>query len=435
MAEDRKRLLVVQVAALGMDLLRRGDRLTWQDRSFAPLTPPFPALTCCSQATFRTAAPPREHGVVANGRYVREIERVLFWEQSAAQVAGPRIWDAFRTRGGTVGMLFWQHSLGEAVDLVVSPQPIHKHSGGMMQGLNTVPRELEDELTRAAGRRFQLGHYWGPLASVKASAWIAEATAALLRDNARRPDLCLTYLPGLDYDLQRFGPDHPKAGAALEAVMAQLDQLHRVAAEQGYAMVVFGDYAIGPCGGEAVFPNRALRTAGLLSYRTVRGREYPDLYASRAFAMVDHEIAHVYVRDAADRDAAARAIGALPGVETCEPRAACRNGALDHPHAGELVAVAAAGHWFAYPWWTDARAAPDYATHIDIHNKPGYDPCELFFGRPPWAVSQDTRRVRGSHGRLGAGREAAWWTTLEHATDAPEDLAQLGVFVERWLNA
>ena len=44
-----------------------------------------------------------------------------------------------------------------------------------------------------------------------------------------------------------------------------------------------------------------------------------------------------------------------------------------------LVLVAEPDAWFAYPFWLDDRHAPDYARTVDIHRKPGYDPCELFF--------------------------------------------------------
>ena len=49
------------------------------------------------------------------------------------------------------------------------------------------------------------------------------------------------------------------------------------------------------------------------------------------------------------------------------------------------------GAWCEYKWWTDDREAPDFASHVDIHNKPGFDPKELFF------FNRGT--VRGTHGR------------------------------------
>jgi hypothetical protein len=57
----------------------------------------------------------------SNGLFFKDLRKVLFWEQSAALVEGPRIWDEFRARGGKVGMMFWQQSMGERVDLAVTP--------------------------------------------------------------------------------------------------------------------------------------------------------------------------------------------------------------------------------------------------------------------------------------------------------------------------
>lgn len=105
---------------------------------------------------------------------------------------------------------------------------------------------------------------------------------------------------------------------------------------------------------------------------------------------------------------------------------------LDHRHSGNLVAIASDGHWFAYPWWTDSREAPDFATHVDIHNKPGFDPCELFFGWPPPSISRDPTRVQGTHGRIGPDREIAWATSCDFDR-SPEDLADLGRELGRWL--
>jgi predicted AlkP superfamily pyrophosphatase or phosphodiesterase len=408
---SRPRYLVVQCAALGWSLFDEADPV-WDGLRFQPLRPPLPAVTCVAQASFRTAAPPSAHGMVANGRFYPELARPMFWEQSAALVAGPRIWDDFRAAGGTVGLMFWQQSLGENVDLVLSPRPIHKHSGGMLQDCYSQPAGLYDELRAKVGRGFKLMHYWGPLASRKSSEWIVDATLALLAMPERCPDLLLTYLPHLDYDLQRHGPAHPKAQTALRELRGYLRRLAAAAKADGRELLVWGDYAIHAVNGPAIFPNRALREAGHFRIRSLRGMAYPDFFSSPAFAIADHEIAHVHVRDAKDLPAVQTLLAQLDGVETVLARAEA--GDLNHPHAGDLIAFARPGRWFAYPWWTDPREAPDFATHVDIHNKPGFDPCELFFGKRPWHVSQDTTKVGGSHGALGPQSQAAWACTDPH---------------------
>ena len=411
------KLLVIQVAALGWDLVQNDRRAA--AFKFAPMQPVFPALTCPVQATLRTASLPGAHGMVANGLYFRDLRKVLFWEQAAALVEGPRIWERARANGRRVGMMFWQQSLGEAVDMVLSPRPIHKHSGGMIQDCHAQPEPLYAELSAALGRGFNLMHYWGPLASWRSSDWIARATAAAMaRPDA--PDVLLTYLPNLDYDLQRCGPQSPEAARALAQTLDLLDRLSRVARDLKWDVCMVGDYAIRPADAGPIYPNRALREAGWFGTRTVKGMAYPDFFHGVAFAMVDHEIAHVYVQDPDRREAVGATLTSMQGVERVLSGDSLQEAGLAHPRAGDFVLVAAEGHWFAYPWWTDPREAPDYATHIDIHNKPGYDPCELFWGWPPPRVSQDPTRIKGTHGKVGPARQVACALTWTPATSCAD---------------
>ena len=409
---QRSKLLVIDVAALGMNQARR---MEVPGLSFREAAPCFPALTCVAQAGFRTAAQPESHGLVGNGLWFPELKKVLFWEQSASLVEGPRMWEPLRARGKTVGMLFWQQSLGESVDLVLSPRPIHKHEGGMIQDCYSQPADLYGRLCAKIGRGFNLMHYWGPLASRKSSEWITDATCAVMADATLAPDLLFTYLPHLDYDLQRHGPDSLQAARSRAKLAGLLVKLRAAAEANGYDWLVFGDYAIGTISEPAVFPNRALRDAGLFWTRSIKGMAYPDFFSSPAFAVVDHEVAHVFTRDDASKEKARQIVAALPGVESVLEGETRRAAGLDHRRAGELVLVAKRGTWFAYPWWTDRREAPDYATHIDIHNKPGYDPCELFFGWPPLSVSMNTARVKGSHGRVGSESAIAWAASISPA--------------------
>lgn len=383
-----RKLLVVQVAALGHDLLTAFGRAKIAGLQFAPIEPVFPAVTSSAQGSFRTGLPPREHGMPSNGIFVRELNRPMFWEQSCRLVHGPRIWDGF---AGRTALLFWQQSLGESVDFLLSPGPVHKHHGGMVEAFYSKPDGLFERLAPKVPGRFSLSMYWGPLASPKGSDWIASATAQLLPET----DLCLTYLPALDYDLQRYGPSSKQAGRALDAVVSELALLVDAARKTGHEVLVFGDYAIGEVS-RPVFPNRALHQAGLFATRAVKGHLYPNFHDSRGFAMVDHEVAFLE-----GGEPAAAIVRELPGVQS----------------VADAIAIAAPGYWFAYPWWDDPRTAPDFAGHVDIHNKPGYDPCELFWGWPPGRVGQDPRRIRGSHGRVGPDRMAAWATTADLGPD------------------
>lgn len=423
------KLLVLQIAALGYRYAQANlPGLKLAGLPVQPLRPCFPALTCTFQAGFRTGLPAAGHGMVGNGWFERDLRRALFWEQAASQVAGERIWQDFRARGKTVGLLFWQQSLGEAADLVVSPAPIHKHGGGMVQDCYSQPPELYRHLCGELGRGFNLRHYWGPLTSAKGSEWIAAALARVLRQPA--PDLLLGYLPHLDYELQKTGPESAASRAQMAVVVRLVERLAATAREYGYRLLLVGDYAIETVA-QPVFPNRALFRAGLLPGRRVQRMLYPDLYACQAFAVVDHQVAQVICR--ADAVAAARdCLAALPGVGAVLDREAQRELGVAHPRSGELLLVAAPGAWFAYPWWTDPADAPDYARHVDIHNKPGYDPCELFFGRLPVWTSQDHERIRGSHGRVAPELAAAFATDLD-LPQAPATHLELAGAIRQWL--
>ena len=410
------RILLVQAAALGYDLIPRFPELFQPlGLEFRPVQTVFPAVTCTVQATVRTGLPPSGHGIVCNGLFDRARARTGFWEQSARLLPPGRVWDGLRQRGGKVGVLFWQQSLGDDVDLVLSPAPIHKHEGGMIQDCYAEPAGLYEELQERLGQPFSLGRYWGPLASVKSTRWIVDATVAVLAGGRgwHAPELLLTYLPHLDYGLQKSGPQQEKkTRRAVTEFCAEFARLLAGARQHGYEVVVYGDYAMAPAR-QVVYPNRELCRVGLFQTRHVKRMTYPDLFASWAFAMVDHQVAHVFVRRAPGATAPdpvllakVRAVLAeLPGVAKILTAAE-----FNHANAGDLVLVAAEDAWFAYPWWEEPHEAPDYATHVDIHSKIGFDPCELFFGWPPPAVSQDPTRVGGTHGR--ADLPVAFATTV-----------------------
>jgi predicted AlkP superfamily pyrophosphatase or phosphodiesterase len=419
----KRKLLVLDVAALGWNLVSHLPE-------FRPAQAIFPAVTCPVQASLRTGKPTGAHGLVANGLFFEDLRKVLFWEQSARLVEGPRIWDDFRARGGTVGLMFWQQSLGEAVDLVMSPWPVHKHSGGMLQSCHTNPAGLEARINERVGRPFNLMNYWGPLANHKSSDWIVDAICAVLEMRDVAPDLLCAYIPHLDYDLQRYGPDSPEAVKALDVALGYFTRLKAAAEAAGYDWLILGDYAIEPVTKGAVFPNRRLREAGLFGTRDVKGMAYPNFYEGRAFAVSDHGLAHVYCRDAASVREAREALTGFPGIAEILGKEEQAARQLAHRRSGDLLLVAEPGTWFAYPWFTDRSEAPDFAGHVDIHNKPGYDPCELFFGWPPGTVSFNTDKIHGTHGRNGPGMEVAWSTSLDLKTAA--DQLELAQAVQDW---
>ena len=407
MSRPPSQTLVLLAAGFGWNLVekhRPASKTPFRRVASAPLS-----LTCPAQAALRTGLPPSRHGAVASGWFHADLARPFFWEQSAALVQGPRIWDAARAAGQTVGMAFWQQSLGESVDLVLSPKPIHRHHGGIVMDCYSRPEPLYAELCAQLGRRFDLYRYWGPLAHAKVGRWIAAAACAILaRPDA--PDHLFLYLPSLDYAQQRHGPDSPKTAAALAETVAQIESIVAAAEANGREWLVLGDYAIEPVvpGDGAVFPNRLLRAAGLFQTRETARMLYPDFFTSRAFAIVDHQIAHVHVPDPAHLPRVRELLAAQDGIADVLDRPAQTQLDLHFPgRSGDLLLVAAPGRWVAYPRWTDPRPAPDNPTHKDIPHKPRCDPCELFFGFPPPHTSQNTAKIRGTHGRSGPGHDVA----------------------------
>lgn len=429
------RVLILDVAALGWDFIQDLPGNLRGGIPFRPMETVFPALTCPVQASFRTEALPCFHGVAANGFYDRTLARTFFWEQSATLIYGQRLWNEWRSKGRTVGMMFWQHCLGEAADLLLTPKPIHKHHGGMIQDCYSRPPNLYQDLTRKTGRTFDLMHYWGPLASARSSEWIADAVIEVMRLPKQAPDLLMAYLPHLDYELQRSGPRSARSLKALLKTLALLQRIRTGAEASGYDVVIFGDYAMVPVTRPPIYLNRRLREAGFFQVRHVAGRTYPDFSASEAFALADHEMALVYVQNKTSIQKVRKWIEQTEGVaEVLDMKGSLRREIDRTPAGPDFIVLAEEGSWCAYPWWTDAREAPDFADHVDIHNKPGYDPCELFWGWPPGRVSRNPARIGGTHGRAGPNRRVAWFSSLPFDPE-PRNLVELAGSVGQWLSS
>ena len=365
-----KKLNVI-AAGLGWKGLEAAGMTEMAGLKFSPKESCFPAVTCVAQANLRTGLTPAEHGMVANGWWSETLKKPLFWEQSCELVKGRRVW------GKSTGLFFLQQSLGEDVELVVSPAPIHKHGGGMIMGCYTKPTGMEQVLAKLCGK-FPLWRYWGPLASPKVGrmciSYFEEMT------NVHDVEEAYLYLPTLDYAAQKHGPDSAADKSALKEFRRQLERLADLCMRRGCALEVQGDYGITPVTAEPVRPNVVLRKAGLFHTRTVEGMAYPDFYTSTAFAMCDHEVCVVL---GPDREKAVELLLATGDYERPTNDSAST--------ASRILLLAKPGSWCEYEWWTDRREAPDFASHVDIHNKPGYDPKELFFF--------NRGIVRGTHGR------------------------------------
>ena len=338
-----------------------------------------PAVTCTAQSTLVTGLMPSGHGAVANGWYFRDLREVLLWRQPNNLVEGEKIWDAGKVRDPdfTCAKMFWWYNMYATADYSATPRPMYPADGRKIPDHYAYPPELHDELDAKFGQ-FPLFKFWGPLADITSSDWIAKATIHVMQ--TRDPTLTMTYLPHLDYDLQRFGPDLsvPELQRSLADVDALVGELVEAADAEGRETLVVSEYGIVPVT-DAVHVNRALRRAGLLAVREESAcGEQLDAGASAAFAVADHQVAHVYVNDPARLAEVRALLEGLDGVESVhggEGRAAI---GLDHARAGDLVLISRSDRWFSYYHWLDDDRAPDYARCVDIHRKPGYDPVELF---------------------------------------------------------
>ena len=370
--------------------------------AMAELTPTFPCVTSPVQASMWTGAPPGEHGVVANGFYHRDRHEVEFWVGRNGVIAGEQIWDVIAAGDPDITSAVWhaQNIKDAAADFIVTPAPIHEPDGTTKLWCYSKPDELYQELLDEIGH-FPLQHYWGPMAGIESTQWILRAASLLI--DVQAPSLHWIYLPHLDYASQVFGPNDCMTHNALaeldERLAAFAEQVHASTIGEDAVFLVAGEYALTDVSG-VVYPNRVLREAGLLTVREEGGHEQVDFVESAAFAVVDHQLAHVYVKDS-DPATVARAKEALAGrtgVAGAYAGNERKEIGLDHERAGDIVLVAAHDHWFAYYWWLSNAAAPSYARTVDIHRKPGYDPCELFIDPSTKAISLDATLVKGSHG-------------------------------------
>jgi predicted AlkP superfamily pyrophosphatase or phosphodiesterase len=394
------RLLVLVVAGLSPAMCRdaqaRNLRKIAGGKPPRALRPVFPALTTTAQASLLTAAEATRHGIVGNGWFDRARMDLEFWPHGGGLVEAERVSARLRQRrpGATTAALFFWNLLGSDLDVYLNVNPLTTVAGKMVFSCYGRPGDLNARVESRLGP-FPLDRYWGPRADLSSSRWIAEAAKEVVGANA--PTLAYVYLSHMDYRAQTHGPAAPEVKADLEALDALVGELADAAAGAGMEVLVLSEYGIRPVSGAAE-PNRVLRREGLLAIRSIGGRDYVDWANSRAFAVTDHQVAHVYVREASDRAAVGRLLGGVEGVARVLDDEGKRAAGVAHRRAGDLLLLAAPDRWFAYPFWEEAEKAPDYARAIEIHRKPGYDPLEMVFDPPAGGISWDTSRIRGSHG-------------------------------------
>lgn len=401
----KKIVIVLNIAGLSPALLEKANHLPnitafKKEAVYRRMTPTFPAVTCSVQASLLTGKPPADHGIVGNGYFDRAAMTTQFWRQENALVNGPRIWDIMKERNpdSKIAVFFWQNSKYINADIVVTPSPLHTDKA-MIEWCYSKPVGFYEQLSQKTGP-FNLRDYWGPLAGAKSSQWISQTSLLTLKQEL--PDITLVYIPHLDYISQRQRPDSPEVEKELgivDRIAGDFIAFRQDYGTQDVVIFIISEYGLIPVSG-AVFPNRVLRRAGLLKVRQIAGCDYIDFEESSAFAVVDHQVAHIYCRKNMVEETR-KALTGVDGIsQIIDPRrpSGREEFQIHHQRSGELIVLSHPDRWFAYYYWDDDSKAPFYARTVDIHNKPGYDPCELFVDMKTMSIPLAPELVKGSHG-------------------------------------
>lgn len=384
------------------------------------IKPVLPAVTCSAQSTYLTGKWPSEHGIVGNGWYFKEECEVKFWRQSNRLVQQPKIWDELKAKdaGFTCANHFWWYNMYSTADYSITPRPNYLADGRKIPDIYSQPAELRDTVQNTLGT-FPLFEFWGPKTTINSSKWIANA--AIQTDAMHDPTLTLIYLPHLDYNLQRHGLDFKLISKDLTEIDGVVKQLVEHYGEDGTNIILLSEYGITNVN-RPLHLNRVLRENGYVRVRVERGLELLDAGMSGAFAVADHQIAHVYVKHKGDIPAVKKLLARQVGVEQVLSGDEIDAEHLQHERCGDLVVVADADSWFTYYFWLDDAKAPDYARMVDIHKKPGYDPVEMMtdpkdklvmakvvaklikkklgFRTVMNIIPIDATLIKGSHGRI-----------------------------------
>lgn len=418
-----KKTLVINVVGLTQRLI--GEHTPFIEAFLkkgksAYICPVLPAVTCSAQSTYLTGKTPNEHGIVGNGWYFKDECEVKFWRQSNKLVKSEKLWDELKKEDEhfTCANHFWWYNMYSNVDYSLTPRPNYLADGRKIPDVYSYPPELRDTLQNELGT-FPLFQFWGPKTSIKSSKWIADA--AIRTDEMHNPTLSLVYLPHLDYNLQRHGLNFDKIKKDLKEIDGVVEQLVSHFQKRNARIVLLSEYGITDVN-NPIHLNRILRSKGYIAIREERGLELLDAGQSKAFAVADHQIAHIYLNDPSVKLEVKALLESVSGVERVLMGEELEKAKLNHERSGDLVVVADADSWFTYYFWLDDAKAPDYARMVDIHKKPGYDPVEMLtdpkdklvmakvvamllkkkmgFRTVMNIIPLDATLVKGSHGRI-----------------------------------
>ena len=367
-----------------------------ENGSISSFNPSFPAVTCSVQASIFSGTYPSEHGIISNGYYDEILKNISFWEQSSNLVNSPRIWDILKnnTLDFKSGLLFLQNSLYSNSDVIITPKPIHLDDK-MIMWCYSKPVNFYEKISESLGN-FDLKSYWGPFSSIKSSTWIINSAKKTIETH--KPDLLIVYLPHLDYTSQKFGPDSDEFKESvieLDSLLGNFSLFLDEEFKNEYEIMILSEYTFNSVN-RSISPNLILRQHGLLSTRRIEGKDYIDYELSKAFAMVDHQIAHIYINPGYEDEV--YRILKTENLGTILDSKLQKELKINHAKSGNLILCADTNSWFNYYWWDDVKYAPDFTFGVDIHRKPGFDPLELFFDFKTKHISHDTSLIKGSHG-------------------------------------
>jgi len=398
-----KRICIIDIAGLSRRLVAGGSGL-WVD-SLVPaasgaMRPTLPAIAASVQASMTTGRDPGQHGVVAGGVFRRQSKRLSLAERSNTLLSKKRFWHARNLpEPPTVALVFWSNPLAGGGDIVLGAST-YACCGGRV---SHQPAGLYGRLAETCGA-FDCDSVSGPTTSWRGAEWIASAAGEIWRSD--RPDLMWVYLPGVDFELVRGGvvDNTASAAEALGAVDKWASQLADVVRGDGGEVVVvsdggYSDVSLAAC------PNLALRDAGLLSVKETPDGMEVDIEASDAIALVDHQFAHLYCVDEAAAERASDALADMEGIDAILPRSEVFCPGLGHDRAGERVAIARSGAWFAPRWRRSDEAGPRLAL--------GYDPS---------GIGVDESAVRASRGRGDVSLEDSCFLAATCPLPAPQEM-------------
>ncbi len=423
-----KRTAVINVVGLTQSLIGQHTPLISRfakNNSLRSIHPTLPAVTTTAQSTYLTGFSPSKHGIVGNGWYDREYAEHRFWKQSNHIVQHRKIWEELKQQNPefTCAKLFWWYNMYSSADYTITPRPMYPADGRKVFDIYTQPMGLREEIKKELGE-FPFPYFWGPIAGIKSSEWIARSAEWIEQRHA--PTLSLIYLPHLDYNLQRLGPSDPGIHDDLQAIDSVVGRLISYFEKREVQVVLLSEYGITEVS-HPVHLNRVFREQGWIQIKDELGLEQIDCGASKAFAIADHQVAHIYVNNESIRESVRDCVLAVDGVEQVLDQADKQSHGIAHPRAGDYVAVADKRSWFTYYYWDDDDRAPDFARCVDIHRKIGYDPVELFFDPKIRnlklrvavfllkkklgmrallnVIPLDANLVKGSHGRIPEDKE------------------------------